>query len=162
MIDYDNMRAIVCKGLKEYLNCPVIRSNQNETPPPYPFISYTVTRPMSENKGTYGVYEDGVKRKPVNQTWSITALSDDNSESVALAVKAREWLDCFGTTYLSDNGVIVQSVGGVTNRDNFLTTGYEDRIGFDCFFWLFDTIESESEHDGDIEEAGIPNIIKSN
>lgn len=157
MIDYENMRAVVCKGLKAYLGCPVIRSNQNEAPPPYPYVSYTITTLMSENKGSYGIYLGGVERKPITQTWSITALSDDNTESVELAVKAREWLDRVGTTYLSDNAVIVQSVGSVTNRDNFLTAEYEYRNGFDCFFWMFDTIEDAAEGDGEIETA-IPKV----
>ena len=155
MIDYDKMRTAVAKGLKEYLGCPVIRSNQNQTPPPYPYLSYTITTLMRENNGTYGEYEDGTHRKPFGQTWSITALSDDNSESVALACKAREWLDHFGTTYLSDNDVIVESVGSVTNRDNFLTTQYEYRNGFDCFFVLFDAIAGVSAANGYIEETSV-------
>lgn len=141
MIDYENMRKTVAKGLKEYLKVPVIRNNQNSEPPPYPFVGYTVTTLMSENKGTYGEYDDGKARKPVITTMSITAYSKDNIESVDLANKAREWLDYFGTTYLNDNGVIVQSVGSVTNRDNVLTIGYECRNGFDCFFWGFDVVD---------------------
>ena len=142
MIDYDNMRAIVCKGLKNYVKCPVIRSNQDEAPPSFPYISYTITTLMSENRGTYGVYEDGTERKAVTQIWSITSLSDNNVESVTNAIMAREWLDRAGSTYLNDNGVIVQSVGSITNRDNFLTTGYEYRNGFDVVFWLYDTLEN--------------------
>lgn len=141
MIDYENMRKTVAKGLKEYLKVPVIRNNQNSEPPPYPFVGYTVTTLMSENKGTYGEYDDGKARKPVITTMSITAYSKDNIESVDLANKAREWLDYVGTTYLNDNGVIVQSVGSVTNRDNVLTIGYEYRNGFDCFFWGFDVVD---------------------
>lgn len=155
MIDYENMRTVIAKGLKEYLGCPVIRSNQNTKPPKYPYVSYTITVLMSQNKGTYGVYEDGTERKPFVQTWSITALSDDNSESVMLACKAREWLDRVGSTYLNENGVIVQSVGSVTNRDNFLTTEYEYRNGFDAFFWLMDEVEGTAEKDGYIESTEI-------
>lgn len=141
MIDYENLRTTVVKGLNKYLNCIVVRSNQDAELPPYPFISYTIITPMSEYKGTYGVYDDGVLRKPVTTTWSITALSDDSMESVKLANKAREWLDCAGTTYLSDNGVIVQSVGSVTNRDNVISVGYEYKNGFDCVFSCFDEVK---------------------
>jgi hypothetical protein len=151
MINYENMRAVIVKGLKKYLNCPVIRSNQNEEPPSYPFISYTVTQLMSENKGTYGAYEDGKDRKAFTQTWSISALSADNTESVSLAVKAREWLDHVGTVYLSDNGVDVQSVGVVTNRDNVLTVEYEYKNGFDVVFSLFDEVDNGMEEAGYIE-----------
>ena len=141
MIDYENLRSTVVQGLKKYLRCPVIRSNQNAEPPPYPYLSYTVTLLMSENNGTYGKYDDGIARKPVTSRWSITALSDDNIESVTLANKARAWLDYVGTEYLNDNDVIVQSVGSVTNRDNVLTTEYEYRNGFDAVFWLYDEVE---------------------
>ena len=78
---------------------------------------------------------------PFTVTWSITALSDDNAESVALAMKAREWLELVGQTYLNDNKVIVQSVGAITNRDNILTYGYEYRNGFDCVFWCHDEVK---------------------
>lgn len=141
MIDYEKMRVTVVKGLRAYLDCPVIRSNQTAELPPYPYISYTVTTLMSANRGTYGEWGDGIARKQVTTTWSITALSDDNAESVALAMKAREWLELVGQTYLNDNKVIVQSVGAITNRDNILTYGYEYRNGFDCVFWCHDEVK---------------------
>ncbi len=153
MIDYERIRTVVCKGLSEYLHCPIIRANQDAAPPDYPYICYTITTLLGENKGTYGVYEDGTEGKPFSQTWSITALSDDNSLSVELAAKAREWLDRTGNTYLYDNAVTVQSVGEVTNRDNFLTSGYEYRNGFDCVFQVFDKIENVWMQDGEIESA---------
>lgn len=141
MIDYEKMRVTVVKGLRAYLDCPVIRSNQTAELPPYPYISYTVTTLMSANRGTYGEWDDGIARKQVTTTWSITALSGDNAESVALAMKAREWLELVGQTYLNDNKVIVQSVGAITNRDNILTYGYEYRNGFDCVFWCHDEVK---------------------
>lgn len=141
MIDYEKMRVTVVKGLRAYLDCPVIRSNQTAELPPYPYISYTVTTLMSANGGTYGEWYDGIARKQVTTTWSITALSDDNAESAALAMKAREWLELVGQIYLNDNKVIVQSVGAITNRDNILTYGYEYRNGFDCVFWCHDEVK---------------------
>ena len=163
MVDYDGIRAIVVQGLEKYLNCPVIRSNQNadirlilekeENERIYPYVVYTVTTIASENKGTWGEYADGKDRNPVTQTWSITAISDNNTESVMLANKAREWLGRVGTVYLSDNGIVVQSVGSITNRDNFLTVEYEYINGFDAFLWLYDEIDSEAANAGYIETA---------
>lgn len=155
MTDYENLRTTVTKGLHEYLKCPVIRNNQNAKPPGYPYVSYTATTVMSENKGTYGEYDDGTARKPVKTIFSITAQSSDNEESVALANKAREWLDHVGTTYLNDNGVIVQSVGAVTNRDNFLTVEYENKNGFDCVFWGFDKVDNPIDKIGFIETVDL-------
>lgn len=142
MINYNNLRATVVKGLKKYLGCPVIRSNQTAEAPPYPYVSFTTTTLMTENRGTYGIYEDGVARKPVTSIWSFTALSDKHIESVTLANKAREWLDFVGTVYLKDNNVNVQSVGSVLNRDNILTAEYEYKNGFDAVFWLYDEVEN--------------------
>lgn len=142
MIDYENMRTTIVKGLKEFLKCPVIRSNQNAEPPAYPFISYTITTLQSENKGTWQEYEQGIDRQAVTQTWSITILSDDNNESVLLANKAKAWLTRLGTLYLNDNQVIVQSAGNITNRDNILTSEYEYKNGFDVVFWLYDEVEN--------------------
>ena len=158
MIDFENIYRTVAKGLKEYLGCPVIQSNQNKKLPAYPFLSYTITMPMSEYNGTYGVYEDGTERKPFTQTWSISALSDDSDESLRLACKAREWLDRAGRNYLNDNDVIVQSIGSVTNRDNIISVEYEYKNGFDVVFWLFDTIEGTAETEEIIETAEIGGV----
>jgi hypothetical protein len=157
VIDYENMRRVVVAGLKKHLNCPVIRSNQNEEKPSYPYVSYTVISLKGENNGTYGVYDDGTKRKPTTQTWSITVQSDDNSESVDLAVKAHEWLDDIGTVYLSDNGIAVQSVGNVGNRDNVITNNYEYRNGFDVVFVIESTIGSSETDTETIETVQINN-----
>ncbi len=142
MIDYENMRITVVKGLKQYLGCPVIRANQNVQPPSYPYVTYTVTTLMSENGGTWQEYDNGIDRQAVTQTWSISALSNESSESVRLAAMARAWLTRLGTRYLNDNNVIVQSAGNITNRDNILTSEYEYKNGFDVVFWLYDEVEN--------------------
>lgn len=145
MIDNDNLRTAVVTGLTDYLQTAVIQSNQNKEPPKYPFLSFTITRLESENKGTWGEYADGKDRKPVTQTWSITSISDDETESVTNASKAREWLDRVGTVDLRAKGVIVQSVGSIQNRDNVLTTEYEYRNGFDVVFYLMNEVENRVE-----------------
>lgn len=155
MIDYENLRKTVVKGLKEYLKCPIIRSNQNAEPPKYPYLSYTIITPMSENNGTYGEYGDGKARKSVTQTWSITVQSDDNDESLNLANKAKEWLDYVGTTFLNDNNVVVQSVSNVSNRDNIISIEYEYKNGFDVFFNVFDEVTSNIETVENIENVSI-------
>lgn len=153
MIDYKNIRETVCRGLKEYLGVPVIRNNQNRDPPDYPYISYTVTTFASANKGTYGEFTDGIDRKPVKHTWSITAQSDNNDESVTLACKAREWLEHSGRLYLSKNKVIVEQVTNITNRDSVITADYEYKNGFDVVFVLFD--EAAKPDNGYIETVDL-------
>lgn len=149
MIDFENLRIITVKGLKKYLKCQVIRNSQNAEPPPFPYTTYKITTYSTQNGGTYGEYEDGKARKPVKQIWSITSHSDDYVEAITLANKAREWLDYVGRVYLSDNGVIVESVGAVTDRSNVLTVDYQYSYGFDCTFPVFDEIDIPN--DGIIE-----------
>lgn len=155
MFDFEKVKEIVAGGLSDYIGRPVIQSNQNKKPPSYPYMSYTITTLVSENKGTYGEYADGVHRKPFNQIWSITSLSDDEGESVNNAIKAQEWLDHAGTVYLYDHGVVVESVGGITNRDNILTTEYEYRNGFDVVLSLMNEIESLALETGEIKTVDL-------
>ncbi len=149
MIDNENLRLTVVKGLKDYLDVPVIRSNQNAEPPNYPYVSYTVTTLENANNGTWGQYEDNIDRIPVTQTWSITVQSDKENESIFLTSKAREFLCHFGTTYFNDNNVIVQSVSSITNRDNLISVEYEYKNGFDVVFWLM------NEEKNPVDETGV-------
>lgn len=151
MIDFDAIRKTVVKGLKDYLNIPVIRSNQAGEVPPYPYLSYTITTALSANNGTWGKYEDGIDRKPVTQTWSLTVQSDDMREAMELTIKAHEWLEHVGRAYLNDNGVIVQSITGISNRDNMLTVEYEYRNGFDMVLWLLSEAEDTVTVTGYVE-----------
>lgn len=164
MIDNDKLRETVVTGIKNYLQIPFIQSNQNAEPPAYPFISFTVTQLESANKGTWSEYDDGKDRQAVTQTWSISSLSDDENESITNASKAREWFDRVGRLYLKDNGVIVQSVGAITNRDNVLTTEYEYKNGFDVVFYMLSEVENPITESGQyIETAKIENIqVKNN
>ncbi len=148
MINYDSVRRTVVAGLKSYVDCPVIRSNQNAEPPDYPYISYTITTLGKQKNGTYCVAADGTRYKELLQTWSITALSDDASESVTNALKAKEWFSLVGNIHLSDNGVIVKETTDITNRDNILTTEYEYRNGFDVVLRLTDVIDAETANGG--------------
>lgn len=155
LIDVDKLKQVVVSGLKEYLGCEVIRNNQNAEPPAYPYVSYTITTLASANNGTYEEHEDGTTRKQLAQTWSITAQSNSESESVKLALKAREWLDYSGRVYLTNNGVIVQSVTNITNRDNILTVEYEYKNGFDVVFYLFDETENNINKSGVVEDIDL-------
>ncbi len=156
MVDIKHIRTVLAKGLKEYVQCLVVRGNQTGKMPDYPYLGYNITTPTSQNKGTYGIYEDGTARKPVGLTISITSHSDDYDEAVAIASKAREWLDYVGTIYLKDNGIDIQSVGAVSDRSNLITSEYEYSQGFDCFISTFDVIENaEQAGEGEIETATI-------
>ena len=141
MVNTDNICTTVVKGLRELLKCPVIRRNQNAPMPDYPYVGYTITTPMTANKGTYQEHDDGVARKAVKQIWSITAFSDKFDEALSLANMAHAWLDYAGTTALNDKGVIVEAVGNIADRSNLITVDYQHSYGFDCTFWTYDEIE---------------------
>lgn len=155
MIDNEILRTIVVKGLRDYLNIPVIRGNQNAEPPDYPYLSYNITTLESANNGTWGEYEDNIDRIPVTQTWSITVQSDKDIESVTLASKAREFLCHTGTCYLRDNNVIVQRVTNITNRDNLITIEYEYKNGFDVVFWMINEEKNPIDKIGIIESLNL-------
>lgn len=149
-----DIKSIVAGGISAYTGKPVVFSKQNEEMPEYPYISYTITTHASGNNGTYEEYADGLKRKLVTQIWSITSNSDDYQEAVSLAEKAREWLDLIGTTILSDNNIVVQSVGDITDRSNVISIDYQYGFGFDCFFYVFDEIRPVDDYgDGVIDEV---------
>lgn len=160
MIAYKQMRNTVAKGLKEYLCVPVIRGNQTTETPPYPFASYNVTTIASENNGTYQQHSDGVDRLMVRSIWSFTFLAADYEESVALALKARQWFLHTGRAWLSDHGVTVQSATEINNRDNILTVEYERKNGFDVVFYVFDETENLANTNGFIESAQIAHELK--
>lgn len=154
MINYDNMRATIPKGLQEHLKVPVIRGNQTAPAPELPYGTYNVTTIATANNGTWQQHEDGVDRKLVRSIWSFSFLSKDWDESVALAIKAREWLEHTGRLWLKDHGITVQSTTEITNRDNVLTVEYERKNGFDAYFYAFDEVEKPNA-DRYIESAEI-------
>lgn len=158
MIDFDSIRRLIVKGLKDYLKIAVIRSNQAGTPPPYPYLSYTITSPSSQNKGSYGVYSDGLRRKPITQGLSFTIQSDDAIKVMELALKAKDWFEYYGNPYFDEHDIIVQSVSGIANRDNLLTIEYEYRLGFDVVLWLLNEVDSNDETTGVIETVDLSGI----
>lgn len=157
------VEKVIIRGLEAYLgteNRPfkLVLANLNTPTPKYPYGAYTPTQPVVENGGTHGIREDGTRIKEFDSTFSFTIQSDDEDESVFLAVKARSWFDVVGVTYLSDNGIAVKRVGSVTNRDNMISIEYEYRNGFDVTFTLLEEIDaSEFEGAGYIEQADFSN-----
>ena len=150
MINYRQIETIIAEGLKAHLGCEVIMANQDSPAPAYPYVSYTVMTPKVANNGTYGEWEDGVKRKEVQQIWSFTVQAKTDTESKVLALSAQDYFDEIGNLYLSDNGIAVQLLGNITCRDNLISIGYEYRNGFDVTFAIADEI-AKSEDDENAE-----------
>ena len=145
MIDFRQAEILIVEGLTEYLasrgyDCPVIMANQTSPIPPYPYISYTVITPVKSNMAGYCIAEDGTRYKELVQTWSFTAQSDDDVVANQIAMEAYDYFALAGNTYLSDNDIVAQEVGSITNRDNLLTNEYEYRRGFDVDFTMIHTL----------------------
>lgn len=151
MIPYVKNETVVVSGLAAHLGITIKRTNQTAPAPAYPYGAYTVTTLASANNGTWQRHPDGKDRKLVRSIWSLSFMSDDNDQSVQLAVKARDWLEHTGRTYLKDHDIIVQSTTEITNRDNVLTAGYEYKNGFDVVFYVYDEVENPVEETGYIE-----------
>lgn len=160
MLDLYSLRKTVSQGLKTYLGITIIRGNQTEETPAHPYGAYNVTTPASKNAGTYQQHDDGIDRKLVKTTMSISFVCKDYDESVMYAAKAREWFDHSGRAWLSERGVRVQSVTDITNRDNILSVDYERKNGFDVVFYVYDEAPSLTETNGIIESAQIAHEIK--
>ena len=159
MIPYKELTTIVPTGLREHLGIPVIQGNQMAPAPAYPYSTYNVTTIAGENNGTWQQHPDGKDRKLVRSVWSFSSLSNDWDESVANAIKAREWFEHIGRAWLSERGITVQSVTQVTNRDNILTVEYERKNGFDVVFYVYDEVDSLVSTNGYIESADVAHEI---
>lgn len=155
MIPYEKMRKDIAKGLSEHLGIKVIRANQTAEAPAYPYGTYNATTIAQENKGTWQKHADGIDRQLVRSVWSFSFLSKDHDESVALAIRAREWFDHVGRAWLSERGITVQSTTDINNRDNILTVEYERKNGFDAFFYVYNEVENPLEATGYIQSAEI-------
>ena len=147
MIDFEAKRNIIVSAIETYLELPVMRANQTAEPPNGDYIGYTVTTAMKVNNGTYGEYTRNGRKyygKEFQKIWSFTAHSTNKKKKKNAALKLYDFLDRIGNTELSDNHVVVQHIGDITNRDNLLTTGYEYRNGFDVTFNFLNEIEDTS------------------
>lgn len=161
MINFRKIEFVITNGLQSWLkskgyNCPVIMANQTVPIPEYPYISYTVTTPVAADMKGYSVAEDGTRYKALTQIWSFTIQSANDEEAITIAMLAYDWFALIGNTYLSDNKIVAQRVGYISNRDNLLTIEYEYRRGFDVVFLLTHTIsKADSEQAGYIESAEV-------
>nr|DAY61020.1 MAG TPA: tail completion protein [Caudoviricetes sp.] len=154
MIDMTTLQNTVVTGLSDYLEVSVICAHQTGEAPARPYVSYTVTNLINENKETWGRYDDGKIRKPLTQTWAVTIWADNIQQAMELAIRAYDWLDFAGRIYLGDHHVIVKSVTKVSNLDTEAgTDGY--RYGFDVVFQVTSELENDAVQTGIIETAEI-------
>lgn len=151
MIEQRKINHIIIKELKRVSGCEVIKSNQTHKIPDYPFISFTIITPVHQDSGTYAV-ENDIKSKALEQTWSITIQSDNDTETLEKAMLAWDWFVETGNFYFREHNIVVVNVGDITNRDNFISIEYEYRQGFDVRFRFMHEIEITQEEKENIIE----------
>lgn len=146
MIDIESIRVAVVKGLRESLAVSVIRSNTPNKLPKLPFLSYTITSLLDNEKGTWSRYEsDLADRIPAAQTWSITLNAADFGECSKLAISAYDYFSKTATEYFKKYGIVILSVSEIVPRDTFLSVDYEYRLGFDVKLGLMNEVSFKNE-----------------
>ena len=145
MINHRANEIVIIDGLEAYLGtvdrpCKAVRQNQIAQQPPYPYVSYTVTTPLSEMRGTYSKAEDGTLYQSQRQTWSFTVQSDDMDEALELGMKLYDFFTAAGLLLLHDENIAVIRVTNLTARDNLISIQYEYRVGLDVTFNLLNII----------------------
>lgn len=146
---------MITEHLKKYLGCEVIQANQTAQIPKYPYVSYTIITPLAMKKNMYCV-DDNNHYNTATQTWSFTVQSDNDTESMVKAIKAHEWFNYVGRICLSDNNIVIASVGNVGNRDTLIDIDYEYRNGFDVTLRLSNVVNiADLEYIGTIEKVDI-------
>ena len=150
MNSYRTTEIAIADSLKSYLStesrpCEVVRQNQIAEIPSYPYVSYTVTTPVAEHRGTYSEAEDGTLYRSILQTWSFTVQSDNLEEAMELGMKMVNFFKVVGLTLLADKDITVRRVTNLTARDNLLSIQYEHRNGLDVTFGLFYSVSPSDQ-----------------
>lgn len=148
------MLHVLTTGLKQITGCEVVKSNQVHRKPCYPYLSFTITTPIRSEGGTHCEREDGTRFRDLLQTWSFTVQSVNDQEANEIAMKAFDWFQAQGSLFLNDNGIVVEDVSDLTNRDNMISIEYEYRYGFDVDFRMRHEIKRTAEEEENrIEEV---------
>ncbi len=140
--------------LKEHLGIPIIRSSQLHKPPPYPYVTYTITSPRLPNRGSYGIIpgsddpNDELSRlyfKQIKFVVSFTVAALDQDAAYHYSALAYEWFELDGVAFLRDHNIGVVRLEPMTARDNALTIETEYRHGFDVRLSTIDFAQRDHE-----------------
>lgn len=144
-----DVRDRVVKGLHQYLEMPVILSDQISPESEMPYIVYSVTSPYIPG-GTLGHYGNKIdvngnliqiRSEQAGMTMSFTACSQNRTEkdgssifgedeAMSIAERAQGWFLHAGRGFLSPD-VVVESVENVARRSVLMVDEEANRYGFD-------------------------------
>lgn len=146
-------RDAIWERLQEHVGCRVVLADDIEEMPEVPYCYYSVLAPRITNHA-FGLIEieetpEGFIRRrsePVSATMSFTFCSKNRDtpgggyifgedEALELADKAHGFFLLNGHNIVTEHGdIVIQNIGGVTNRSGFLVTDTIRRYGFDIRF----------------------------
>jgi len=153
MIDFKGLRDALFSGLNEELDALVIEANQGEFKPDYPFITILFMEPLQSlqpHTGDYRAYETEeefeMQREASQEMYiSVTSFSDDSADSIQNAYDAAKWFAFKGSQHLKENGIVIVSIGSITNRDTLIEGDYEKRNGFDVRLRFVSDIKKKTD-----------------
>lgn len=142
------IRNKIIKGLHEYLQVEVCKSNQKMKEREPPYIIYNIISPYIPDRtiGEFRVEKRKEKTVEVRKeqpsfSMSFTVCSTDRTkgktkiygddEAIELAEMAQGWFLHSGYDYISAIGVTVTDVTNVQNRETLLVDEEANRYGFD-------------------------------
>jgi len=145
-------REAIWERLQAHIGCSVVLSDGTAEMPDVPYCYYSVLAPRITNRA-FGLIEveetpEGFIRRrsePVSATMSFTFCSRNREvpggyiygedEALALSEKAHGFFLLNSRSIAADHGdIVIQNVGSVTNRSDFLVTDTIRRYGFDVRF----------------------------
>ena len=154
MLQLNEIRTPIIKGLKAHTGNLVIMADQSTKPPPYPYytIKFTTVGETVGQASETSVGDQVTSAQVLELDMSVTAFSDKLDESFENAFKALDWFKGVGSYVLGDEDIVVVRTQPISNRDTFINIDYERRHGFDVRL----RVKAESKyHVGYIERVSI-------
>jgi hypothetical protein len=147
--DYSTVTKTLVQAMRS-LGITLIQADSAGDQPAYPFATYTITTPKL-------IVGNQVQPQPAEQfemVVSLTFKSQSAIQALNLAERAQQYLRSnAGRSFLLENGgLVLVSIQGFTNRDNFITIDYERNVGFDIQLRAVDPFVEELPQ---IEQAPI-------
>ncbi len=140
-----DVRNAIIPPLATFCGVPIIMADDTGDKPAGPHATYKITMPYAKGVGhpeeTTLYTVDGIKIKRVSEyraTFSFTAYSMDEDESIELAQQIYDWFAFDGYEILDAIGVVIAEQTEVSNRDAFIVENYERRNGFDIIIKVMD------------------------
>ncbi|SMB95362.1 hypothetical protein SAMN00017405_0390 [Desulfonispora thiosulfatigenes DSM 11270] len=138
------MRNFIVKGLYEFLQVPVIPTDNPNKKPKYPFISYKFTT-LHKNQGGFNLLLEPIpsidpnfeydieytREEQPKMVISFSSYSLDDLEAIDLANKIKKWFNFKGRLLLKNNNLVVVECSDIQDRTIQIIDNYEKRYGFD-------------------------------